>query len=192
MQKIYYPLCWNFQVTPQQKSSGFSPFTPLNRRTPVSASNSEGKDPKNLKRRQGLDYLSRIPSPPPITPLKTRASPCVSNTFNPPRRSVTPKPPQNESPRASRPPPGEEKWVHDEELVMIDTQALLDGLREGWWEKHDSWWNTKCELRHKNKFQLSSDWELWVMQILFTLCWQRKQMACFCFLVTWFTGVLKL
>ncbi|KAK7156638.1 hypothetical protein R3I94_006625 [Phoxinus phoxinus] len=121
----------NGRVTPQQKSSGFSPFTPLNRRTPVSASNSEGKDPKNLKRRQGLDYLSRIPSPPPITPLKTRASPCVSNTFNPPRRSVTPKPPQNESPRASRPPPGEEKWVHDEELVMIDTQALLDGLRVG-------------------------------------------------------------
>ncbi|XDV32091.1 hypothetical protein PO909_002983 [Leuciscus waleckii] len=121
----------NGRVTPHQKSSGFSPFTPLNRRTPVSACNSEGKDPKNLKRRQGLDYLSRIPSPPPITPLKTRASPCVSNTFNPPRRSVTPKPPQNESPRASHPPPGEEKWVHDEELVMIDTQALLDGLREG-------------------------------------------------------------
>ncbi|XP_077064244.1 breast cancer type 2 susceptibility protein [Siphateles boraxobius] len=120
----------NGRVTPQQKSSSFSPFTPLNRRTPVSASNSEGKDPKNLKRRQGLDYLSRIPSPPPITPLKTRASPCVSNTFNPPRRSVTPKPPLNESPRASRPPPEEEEWVHDEELVMIDTQALLDGLRE--------------------------------------------------------------
>jgi len=35
---------------------------------------------------------------------------------------VTPKPPQNESPRASRPPPGEE-WVHDDELAMIDTQA---------------------------------------------------------------------
>ncbi|XP_067306546.1 breast cancer type 2 susceptibility protein [Pseudorasbora parva] len=121
----------NGMVTPQQKSSGFSPFTPLNRRTPIFASNSEGKDPKNLKRRRGLDYLSRIPSPPPLTSLTTRASPCINKTFNPPRRSVTPKPPQNQSPRASRPPSEEEKWVHDEELVMIDTQALLDGLREG-------------------------------------------------------------
>uniref|UniRef100_A0A8C1X383 BRCA2 DNA repair associated n=1 Tax=Cyprinus carpio TaxID=7962 RepID=A0A8C1X383_CYPCA len=117
----------NGRVTPQQKSSVFSPFTPLNRRAPVSACNSEGKDSKSLKRRRGLDYLSRIPSPPPLTPLKSTASPCVNRTFNPPRRSVTPKPPQNVSPRASCPPPGEEKWVHDEELAMIDTQALLEG-----------------------------------------------------------------
>uniref|UniRef100_A0A672Q9F0 Breast cancer type 2 susceptibility protein homolog n=1 Tax=Sinocyclocheilus grahami TaxID=75366 RepID=A0A672Q9F0_SINGR len=117
----------NCRVTPQQKSSIFSPFTPLNRRTPASACNSEGKDPKSLKRRRGLDYLSHIPSPPPLTPLKNTASPCINGTFNPPRRSVTPKPPQNESPRASCPPPGEEKWVHDEELAMIDTQALLEG-----------------------------------------------------------------
>uniref|UniRef100_A0A671L2V7 Breast cancer type 2 susceptibility protein homolog n=1 Tax=Sinocyclocheilus anshuiensis TaxID=1608454 RepID=A0A671L2V7_9TELE len=117
----------NCRVTPQQKSSIFSPFTPLNRRTPASACNSEGKDPKSLKRRRGLDYLSRIPSPPPLTPLKNTASPCINRTFNPPRRSVTPKPPQNESPRALCPPPGEEKWVHDEELAMIDTQALLEG-----------------------------------------------------------------
>ncbi|KAL0174690.1 hypothetical protein M9458_030658, partial [Cirrhinus mrigala] len=98
-------------VSPQQKTSVFSPFTPLNRRAPAPACNSEGKDPKSLKRRRGLDYLSRIPSPPPITPLKTTASPCINRTFNPPRRSVTPRPPQNESPRASRPPPGEEKWT---------------------------------------------------------------------------------
>ncbi|NP_001103864.2 breast cancer type 2 susceptibility protein isoform X1 [Danio rerio] len=118
----------NGTVTPQQKSSIFSPFTPLNRRTPASTSNSEVKDSKNLKRRRGLDYLSRIPSPPPLIPLKTRASPCINKTFNPPRKSVTPKPPQNECSPASRPPAGEEKWVHDEELAMIDTQALVDGL----------------------------------------------------------------
>ncbi|XP_026137610.1 breast cancer type 2 susceptibility protein homolog isoform X1 [Carassius auratus] len=116
----------NGRVTPQQKSSVFSPFTPLNRSAPVPA-NSEGKDSKSLKRRRCSDYLSRIPSPPPLTPLKSTASPYVNRTFNPPRRSVTPKPPQNESPRASRPPPGEEKWVHDEELAMIDTQGLLEG-----------------------------------------------------------------
>ncbi|KAK2880881.1 hypothetical protein Q8A67_018149 [Cirrhinus molitorella] len=117
----------NGRINPQQKTSMFSPFTPLNKRTSASACNSEEKDPKSFKRRRGLDYLSRIPSPPPLTPLKTTASPCVNRTFNPPRRSVTPKPPQNESPRASRPPPGEEKWVRDEELAMIDTQALLEG-----------------------------------------------------------------
>lgn len=159
------------QVTPQQKSSSFSPFTPLNRTTPVSANNSEGKDPKNLKRRRGLDYLSRIPSPPPLTPLKTRASPCVNKTFNPPRRSVTPKPPQNESPGASRPPPAEETWVRDEELVMIDTQALLDGLMGKVWL---FWWNTKW-VKTQQRIQHSRHWELWVMQVLFLLCWQRKQ-----------------
>ncbi|XP_056329515.1 breast cancer type 2 susceptibility protein [Danio aesculapii] len=120
----------NGTVTPQQKSSIFSPFTPLNRRTPASTSNSDVKDPKNLKRKRGLDYLSRIPSPPPLIPLKTRASPCINKTFNPPRKSVTPKPPQKECSPASRPPPGEEKWVHDEELAMIDTQALVDGLMD--------------------------------------------------------------
>ncbi|XP_051534410.1 breast cancer type 2 susceptibility protein isoform X2 [Myxocyprinus asiaticus] len=118
-------------VTPQQKGSVFTAFTPVNKRPPVSASNSEGKDPQSLKRKRGLVYLSRIPSPPPLTPLKTKASPCINKTFNPPRRCVTPKPPQQEreSPRVSHPPPREEEWVPDEELVMIDTQVLLKGLR---------------------------------------------------------------
>ncbi|KAI7801012.1 breast cancer type 2 susceptibility protein [Triplophysa rosa] len=121
----------NGWVTPQQKGRVFSPFTP------VSTSNCETKDPKtkdpkSVKRKRGLVYLSRIPSPPPLTPLKTKASPCVNKTFNPPRRSVTPKPPEKErdSPWATRCPPGDEELVPDEELVMIDTQALLDGLKE--------------------------------------------------------------
>ncbi|KAA0702152.1 Breast cancer type 2 susceptibility protein [Triplophysa tibetana] len=116
----------NGWVTPQQKGRAFSPFTP------VSTSNCEAKDPKSVKRKRGFIYLSRIPSPPSLTPLKTKASPCINKTFNPPRRSVTPKPQEKErdSPWATRSPPGDEELVHDEELVMIDTQALLDGLKE--------------------------------------------------------------
>lgn len=122
---IYYALYWHFQVTPQQTGRVFSPFTPVS-----TTSNSEVKDPKSIKRKRGLVYLSRIPSPPPLTPLKTKASPCVNKTFNPPRRSVTPKPSEEcDLTRATRSPPGEESWVHDEELVMIDTQALQEG---GW------------------------------------------------------------
>ncbi|XP_055052858.2 LOW QUALITY PROTEIN: breast cancer type 2 susceptibility protein [Misgurnus anguillicaudatus] len=124
----------NGGVTPQQKGRVFSPFTPVTKRTPAPTSGDcESKDPKNLKRKRGLVYLSRIPSPPPITPLKTKASPCVNKTFNPPRKSVTPKPPEKVRDLASRSshrPSGEEEWVPDEEFVMIDTQALLDGLQE--------------------------------------------------------------
>ncbi|XP_051962648.1 breast cancer type 2 susceptibility protein [Xyrauchen texanus] len=124
-------------VTPQQKGSIFSPFTPVNKRPHVSASNSESKDLTSLKRKRCLDYLSHIPSPPPLTPLKTKASPCINRTFNPPRRCVTPIPHQKgkELAHASHHPSAEEQWVPDEELVMIDTQALLDGQREGWLEK---------------------------------------------------------
>ncbi|XP_065136922.1 breast cancer type 2 susceptibility protein [Paramisgurnus dabryanus] len=124
----------NGGVTPQQKGRVFSAFTPVTKKTPVSTSgDSESKDPKNLKRKRGLVYLSRIPSPPPITPLKTKASPSVNKTFNPPRKSVTPKPPEKErdfASRSSHRPSGDEGWVPDEEFVMIDTQALLGGLRE--------------------------------------------------------------
>lgn len=45
---------------------------------------------------------------------------------------MTPKPPEKErdSPWSTRSPLGDDELVHDEELVMIDTQALLDGLKE--------------------------------------------------------------
>lgn len=181
MQHLCFILCWNPQVTPQQKSSIFLPFTPLNRRTPASTCDSEAKDPKNLKRRRGLDYLSRIPSPPPLIPLKTRASPCINKTFNPPRRSVTPKPPQNECSSASRPPPEEEKWVHDEELAMIDTQALVDGLKDDWEEK--------CESPAET---LNVSWDGIINtennMLLFVLA--KKANGTACVFALWFTVVL--
>ncbi|KAI4879803.1 hypothetical protein NFI96_030756, partial [Prochilodus magdalenae] len=115
-------------VTPKQ-SRVFSPFTPVTRSTPASAAQTpEDKDPKSLKRKRGVDYLSRVPSPPPISPLSTVASPSVKKTFNPPRRSGPPQPAcRAPAPtRRAAPPAVEEKWVNDEELAMINTQTLLD------------------------------------------------------------------
>ncbi|PWA28040.1 hypothetical protein CCH79_00012146, partial [Gambusia affinis] len=100
-------------------------FTPVSSNLPVATSSTE-KDPKSLKRKRALDYLSRIPSPPPISPLGSVVSPCVNKTFNPPRRSGAPstlKPVQTATPKPADSLVDDE-WVNDEELVMIDTQAL--------------------------------------------------------------------
>ncbi|XP_074535553.1 breast cancer type 2 susceptibility protein isoform X2 [Halichoeres trimaculatus] len=101
-------------------------FAPVSK-TPSSANGSEEKDPTSLKRKRAIDYLSRIPSPPPLTPLVSLSSPCVKKTFNPPRRSGTPSTFKTVRTPAAKPikPPVEEEWVNDEELAMIDTQALL-------------------------------------------------------------------
>ncbi|KAM4627618.1 breast cancer type 2 susceptibility protein [Polymixia lowei] len=107
-------------------------FTPLSRKPLPNTDPKTDTDPKSLRRRRGLDYLSRIPSPPPLCPLGTMASPCVNKTFNPPRRSETPsafKTVQTPA-RKSAFLPVEDEWVNDEELAMIDTQALHGGLAD--------------------------------------------------------------
>uniref|UniRef100_UPI0037E81BE9 breast cancer type 2 susceptibility protein-like n=1 Tax=Semicossyphus pulcher TaxID=241346 RepID=UPI0037E81BE9 len=103
-------------------------FTPVSRNPPAPNCSAE-KDPSSRKRRRALDYLSRIPSPPPLNALGSIASPCVNKTFNPPRRSGTPSTLKTEQTPARKPvnPPVEEEWVNDEELAMIDTQDLLVG-----------------------------------------------------------------
>ncbi|XP_062329445.1 breast cancer type 2 susceptibility protein [Osmerus eperlanus] len=113
--------------TPQQPIRGFGSMTPINSSLPPPISSSGKLDPKSLKRKRGLDSLCRIPSPPPIYPLGTMTTPCVNKTFNPPRRSDTPA--QTPAPRPA-PPEVEDEWVNDEELAMIDTQALYSGLGE--------------------------------------------------------------
>ncbi|KAL6471416.1 hypothetical protein MHYP_G00200660 [Metynnis hypsauchen] len=115
-------------ITPQQ-SRVFSPFTPVTKRATASTDQTpEAKDPKSLKRKRGIDYLSRVPSPPPLNPLSIVTPPSVKKIFNPPRRSG---PPQLACPdpaltRRSAAPAVEEQWVKDEELAMINTQTLLD------------------------------------------------------------------
>ncbi|XP_053728706.1 breast cancer type 2 susceptibility protein [Synchiropus splendidus] len=105
---------------------GLGSVTPVSR-TPAPATSSE-KDPRSLKRRRALDYLSRILSPPPLSHLGSLSSPCVKKTFNPPRRSGTPstfRPPHSTTHSKPVVAPAEDEWVNDEELAMIDTQALL-------------------------------------------------------------------
>ncbi|XP_062275871.1 breast cancer type 2 susceptibility protein [Scomber scombrus] len=103
-------------------------FTPVSRNPPLGNGSTE-KDPKSLKRRRALDHLSRIPSPPPVLNLSSVASPCVNKTFNPPRRSGTPSTLKTVQTPAPKPVvlPVEDEWVNDEELAMIDTQALHVG-----------------------------------------------------------------
>uniref|UniRef100_A0A667XXS1 BRCA2 DNA repair associated n=1 Tax=Myripristis murdjan TaxID=586833 RepID=A0A667XXS1_9TELE len=107
----------------------FGSFTPLSRKTPPVNSSSE-KDPKLLKRRRALEYLSHVPSPPPLCHLGTAAaSPCVNKTFNPPRRSGTASTLKTAQTPVRKPVvlPPDDEWVNDEELAMIDTQALHGG-----------------------------------------------------------------
>ncbi|XP_076832358.1 breast cancer type 2 susceptibility protein isoform X2 [Brachyhypopomus gauderio] len=120
-------------VPPQQAGRLFSPYTLASTRSPAPSGSSEPRDPRSVKRKRGVDYLSRIPSPPPISPLGTVASPSVGRTFNPPRRSETPRLPQTRrapSPSCTSLREEEEQWVKDEELAMINTQALLEGREQ--------------------------------------------------------------
>ncbi|KAM4589942.1 breast cancer type 2 susceptibility protein [Fundulus diaphanus] len=115
-------------VSFQRPVKSLGSFTPVSSNLPAAPSSAE-KDPKILKRRRALDYLSRIPSPPPVSPLGSAVSPCVKKTFNPPRRSGPPStlnPVQTAAPKPSDA-AVEGEWVNDEELAMIDTQALHVG-----------------------------------------------------------------
>ncbi|XP_066555834.1 breast cancer type 2 susceptibility protein isoform X2 [Amia ocellicauda] len=116
------------EQTPKQSGH----FTPICGKRTLPAGQSDDKDPKSLKRKRGLDYLSRIPSPPPLTPIRSLVSPCVKKTFQPPRRCEMPRTPRGEgegehsrAALASSVHLAEDEWVNDEELAMINTQALL-------------------------------------------------------------------
>ncbi|KAF5900401.1 breast cancer type 2 susceptibility protein isoform X1, partial [Clarias magur] len=72
-------------VTPHQASRLFSPFTPVTKQTPVPTGNSDPKDPRSVKRKRGMEYLTRLQNPAPLVSLGMVRSPRVSKTFNPPR-----------------------------------------------------------------------------------------------------------
>lgn len=76
-----------------------------------------------------MEYLSRIPSPPPLSFLSSVSSLCVNKTFIPPRRSGTPTTLKTVQTPTQKPVslPVDDQWVNDEELAMIDTQALFVG-----------------------------------------------------------------
>ncbi|KAM4701523.1 breast cancer type 2 susceptibility protein [Discoglossus pictus] len=99
-------------------------------------------DIKTCKKRKGLDFLCRIPSPPPVTPVRPFVSPALQKAFRAPRssggqRDCTGNLGANSnlkatiSHRSKSVADSEGGFVADEELAMINTQALLMGLDEG-------------------------------------------------------------
>ncbi|NXI03575.1 BRCA2 protein, partial [Pachycephala philippinensis] len=115
--------------------------TPGSAKTPSSATVNEDHL-KTSKKRKAMDFLSCIPAPPPLTPLCSIISPSVKRAFQPPRSlglqhskssketdqnigHVTPCRKLRETVHLP-----ENDLVADEELAMINTQALVNNLPE--------------------------------------------------------------
>ncbi|XP_053419144.1 breast cancer type 2 susceptibility protein isoform X2 [Nycticebus coucang] len=134
----------NSEINYQSPSSLCTPKMKLIS-TPVSArmtskscckGEKEIDDPKSCKKRRALDFLSRLPLPPPVSPICTFVSPAAQKAFQPPRSigtkhetSIKKKElnsPQMPSPKKfSEISPLESNLIADEELALISTQALL-------------------------------------------------------------------
>ncbi|KFQ35723.1 Breast cancer type 2 susceptibility protein, partial [Mesitornis unicolor] len=110
-------------------------------KTPSSATAAEDHL-KNSKKRKAMDFLSCIPAPPPLTPICSVISPSLRKAFQPPRslgfqRSKSSKethqnigyvtPCRRLRGTVHLP---ENDLVADEELAMINTQALMNNLPE--------------------------------------------------------------
>ncbi|KFP52914.1 Breast cancer type 2 susceptibility protein, partial [Cathartes aura] len=110
-------------------------------KTPSSATINEDH-PKTSKKRKAMDFLSCIPAPPPLTPMCSIISPSLKKAFQPPRSlglqhskssketnqnigHVTPCRKLRETVHLP-----ENDLVADEELAMINTQALMHNLPE--------------------------------------------------------------
>ncbi|NXD21135.1 BRCA2 protein, partial [Spelaeornis formosus] len=115
--------------------------TPGSAKTPSPAAINEDYL-KTSKKRKAMDFLSCIPAPPPLTPLCSVISPSVKRAFQPPRtlglqHSKSPKetyqnighvtPCRKVRETVHLP---ENDLVADEELAMINTQALMNNLPE--------------------------------------------------------------
>ncbi|NWI02036.1 BRCA2 protein, partial [Tichodroma muraria] len=115
--------------------------TPGSAKTPSPATVNEDHL-KTSKKRKAMDFLSCIPAPPPLTPICSVISPSVKRAFQPPRtlglqHSKSPKetdqnighvtPCRRVRETVHLP---ENDLVADEELAMINTQALMNNLPE--------------------------------------------------------------
>ncbi|NXQ09832.1 BRCA2 protein, partial [Peucedramus taeniatus] len=115
--------------------------TPGSAKTPSPATVNEDHL-KTSKKRKAMDFLSCIPAPPPLTPICSVISPSVKRAFQPPRSlGVQPSKSPKETDRnigfvtpcrkvretVHLP---ENDLVADEELAMINTQALMNNLPE--------------------------------------------------------------
>ncbi|RLW08380.1 hypothetical protein DV515_00003166 [Chloebia gouldiae] len=115
--------------------------TPGSAKTPSPATVNEDHL-KTSKKRKAMDFLSCIPAPPPLTPICSVISPSVKRAFQPPRslglqHSKSPKetgqniglvtPCRKVRETVHLP---DNDLVADEELAMINTQALMNNLPE--------------------------------------------------------------
>ena len=98
----------------------------------------ETDDPKNCKKRRALDFLSRLPVPPPVSPICTFVSPAAQKAFQPPRSCGTKYETPMKKKELNSPQMTPLKKcndisllggdsIADEELALINTQALLSG-----------------------------------------------------------------
>ncbi|NWV69150.1 BRCA2 protein, partial [Malurus elegans] len=113
--------------------------TPGSAKTPSSAGVNEDHL-KTSKKRKAMDFLSCIPAPPPLTPICSVISPSVKRAFQPPRslglhhskssketdQSIGHVTPCRKLREAVHLP--ENDLVADEELAMINTQALMNNI----------------------------------------------------------------
>ncbi|XP_014164675.2 breast cancer type 2 susceptibility protein isoform X2 [Geospiza fortis] len=115
--------------------------TPASAKTPSPATIKENYL-KTSKKRKAMDFLSCIPAPPPLTPICSVISPSVKRAFQPPRSLGLQ---HGKSPKGTDQNIGlvtpcrkvretvhlpENDLVADEELAMINTQALMNNLPE--------------------------------------------------------------
>uniref|UniRef100_A0A8D0DQU1 BRCA2 DNA repair associated n=1 Tax=Salvator merianae TaxID=96440 RepID=A0A8D0DQU1_SALMN len=97
------------------------------------------ENPKTSKKRKAMDMLCEVPSPPPLKPICTFISPSLKRAFQPPRRSgaqqarslkITDSDVKKSSLRRLNEAGFslENNFIADEELAMINTQALLSNF----------------------------------------------------------------
>uniref|UniRef100_G5E764 BRCA2 DNA repair associated n=1 Tax=Loxodonta africana TaxID=9785 RepID=G5E764_LOXAF len=131
----------NYQSSLSLHSKGKSLSIPVSaQKTSKSCCKGEkdSDDQKTVRKRRALDFLSRLPLPPPVSPICTFVSPAAQKAFQPPRSCGT----KHETPikkagwtspqmaplrRASETSVLESDSIPDEELALINTQALLSG-----------------------------------------------------------------
>ncbi|OXB58071.1 hypothetical protein ASZ78_008411 [Callipepla squamata] len=109
--------------------------------TPSSAASNQ-HHPRNSRKRKAMDFLSCIPAPPPLTPICSTVPPALKKAFQPPRSLGVQ---HSKSAREANPSTGcvtpsgklretaqlpENDLVADEELAMINTQALVNTAPE--------------------------------------------------------------
>ncbi|XP_026564589.1 breast cancer type 2 susceptibility protein [Pseudonaja textilis] len=96
--------------------------------------------PKNCKKRKAMDLLSQVPSPPSVKPICAFISPSLKKAFQPPRSTcaqskIIKKTESKNNKHLLLKLNGtdfapESNFVADEELAMINTQALLNNFSE--------------------------------------------------------------